>query len=393
MNLKPILGVSEIMRMPEAQLPAFINRLHEDPDPSHVAMQMCQVLLAMGHDEFALEMQARALRRRRIYRVAGHPSPTVRLLAVMGPGSMSDNTPLDFVVDRIPVQLDWLFVSPEEGLPEEIPDHDVLIVAIGESGRETPALRQFGELLADWPRPILNPPERIGRCARDVVFEMLMRTPGLLVAPTRRVARDEIHAPGFPVTIRPVGTQAGKGLEKVETQAELEGYLDQHAEPVFYVSDFIDYRSPDGLFRKFRIALIDGRPYVCHVAISEHWMVHYKTAGMLDSHEKRLDEAATMRTFERDFAFRHAAALRAIADSLGLDYVVIDCAEMRDGNLLLFEADNRAWIHASDPVRLFPYKPAIMEKAFDAFGAMVHERSAAWRASAKRREPDLGTES
>jgi glutathione synthase/RimK-type ligase-like ATP-grasp enzyme len=376
MDLKPVLGVCEVARLADAQLPGFINETHKDADPAHVAMQMCQVLLAIGKDEFALEMQARALKHRRIYRVAGHPSPTIRLLAVMGPGTMSDNTPLDYVVDRSPVRLDWLFVAPDQELPEAVPDHDVLIVAIGESGRETPALAHLERLLAGWPRPVLNRPERLGRCARDVVYELLMHTAGLRVAATRRVAGTDIQAPHFPATIRPVGSQAGKGLEKIETQAELDDYRGRHADPFFYVSDFIDYRSPDGLFRKLRIALIDGRAYVCHVAIAEHWMVHYKTAGMSLSHEKRLEEAVTMRAFERDFAFRHAAALRAIAEALGLDYVVIDCAEARDGKLLLFEADNRAWIHASDPVGLFPYKPAIMQKAFDAFTAMLRDRTA-----------------
>jgi hypothetical protein len=54
--------------------------------------------------------------------------------------------------------------------------------------------------------------------------------------------------------------------------------------------------------------------------------------------------------------------------------VVIDCAEDRDGQLLLFEADTRGWIHASDPIELFPYKPRIMQKAFDAFVAMLRHR-------------------
>jgi glutathione synthase/RimK-type ligase-like ATP-grasp enzyme len=376
MPLKPLLGIAEVARMADADLPAFINRTHLNPDPAQVAMQMCQVLLAMGKDEFALEMQARALKHRRIYRLAGHPAPTVRLLALMGPGTMSDNTPLDFVVDRSPVQLGWLFVAPGEGLPEEIPDHDVLIVAIGESGRDTPALTQAEQLLARWPRPVLNRPERLGRCARDALCELLAGTPGLQIAPTRRVARADLKAPRGPATIRPVGSQAGKGLEKIETQTELDDYLGRHPEPAFYVADFIDYRSPDGLFRKLRIALIDGRPYVCHVAVSEHWMVHYKSAGMWEHEARRREEAATMRAFERGFAFRHAAALRAIAEALGLDYVVIDCAEASDGRLLLFEADNRAWIHASDPVGLFPYKPAIMQKAFDAFDAMLRDRAA-----------------
>jgi len=374
MDLTPILGVAGVGRLSTAQLPEFINQTHTGPDPGNLLMQMCQVLLALGQDEFALEMQTRALMHRRLYRVAGHSSPTVRLLALMGPGTMTDNTPLDFVVDRSPVRLDLLFVTLDQDLPEEIPDHDVLIVAIGESARDEPLLARLERLLADWPRPVLNRPERIGRCARDIACELLTHARGLLIPPTRRIARDQRHPPRFPATIRPVDTHAGKGLEKIETQAQFEAYLDEHSEAAYYLSDFIDYRSRDGLFRKYRIALIDGRPYVCHLAVSEHWIVHYRSAGMQHSGEKRLEEAAMMRSFERDFAFRHAAALRAIADGLGLDYVVIDCAESRDGQLLLFEADIRGWIHASDPTELFPYKPRIMQKAFDAFVAMLRHR-------------------
>jgi glutathione synthase/RimK-type ligase-like ATP-grasp enzyme len=374
MDLTPILGVAGVGRLPPAQVPEFINQTHKGTDPGNLLMQMCQVLLAAGLDEFALEMQARALMRRRIYRVAGHQSPEVRLLALMGPGTMSDNTPLDFVVDRSPVRLDLLFVTPDQDLPEEIPDHDVLIVAIGESAQDEAVLARLERLLADWPRPVLNRPERIGRCARDIVCELLMHAPGLRIPPTRRMARGQRHSPRFPATIRPVDTHAGKGLEKIETQAELEAYLDAHLEAAYYLSDFIDYRSRDGLFRKYRIALIDGCPYVCHVALSDHWMVHYRSAGMQHSGEKRLEEAALMEAFERDFALRHATALRAIADALGLEYVVIDCAEDRDGQLLLFEADTRGWIHASDPIELFPYKPRIMQKAFDAFVAMLRHR-------------------
>ena len=376
MDLRPILGVSGVGRLSHAQLPEFINRAHVDPDPARILMQTCQVLLALGKDEFALEMQAKALQHGRIYRVAGHPAPVLRLLALMGPGTMSDNTPLDFVVDRSPVQLDLLFVAPDQSLPDEIPDHDVLIVAVGESARDETTLPWLERLLAAWPRPVLNRPERLGRCARDVVCELLRETPGLLIAPTRRIARGEKPMSRFPATIRPVDTHAGKGLAKIETQAELDAYLEAHAEPAYYLSEFIDYRSPDGLFRKVRIALIDGRPYICHMAVSEHWMVHYRSAGMQHCEAKRREEAAMMDAFDDGFAQRHAAALRAIATVLGLDYVVIDCADSGDGRLLLFEVDNRGWIHASDSTELFPYKPRIMQKAFDAFLAMLRQRAA-----------------
>src|ERR1700680_1865526 len=97
-------------------------------------------------------------------------------------------------------------------------------------------------------------------------------------------------------------------------------YLRERAEGEFYIAPFVDYRGPDGLFRKYRIALIDGEPFACHMAISEHLMVHYLKAGMRESAEKRAEEARFMAGFDNDFRRRHATAFRAIAERVGLDY-------------------------------------------------------------------------
>ena len=119
----------------------------------------------------------------------------------------------------------------------------------------------------------------------------------------------------------------------------MRAYLAERRESQFYLSPYVDYRSADGLFRKYRIAFVDGRPYACHMAIAEQWMIYYLNAGMKESAAKRAEEAHFMSAFEADFARRHGAALAAIADRIALDYFAIDCAEMPDGRLLLFEAD------------------------------------------------------
>jgi hypothetical protein len=82
-----------------------------------------------------------------------------------------------------------------------------------------------------------------------------------------------------------------------------------------------------------------------------------------------------MEGFEQDFALRYREPLKAIARALQLDYVTIDCAEGPDGQLLVFEADCRGIIHAADPVHIYPYKPAVMQKAFDAFAALLFRRA------------------
>ena len=78
-----------------------------------------------------------------------------------------------------------------------------------------------------------------------------------------------------------------------------------------------------------------------------------------------------MADFDTDFAARHHLALQSIAERTGLDYLVIDCAETQDGQLLVFEVDSSAVVHSMDPVEVFPYKKPQMEKVSSAFRAML----------------------
>ena len=69
----------------------------------------------------------------------------------------------------------------------------------------------------------------------------------------------------------------------------------------------------------------------------------------------------------------------AMAERIGLDYFTVDCAENKEGALLIFEADNTAVVHNMDSPDLFPYKPPQMRKIFDAFAAMLDRRAAQQR--------------
>jgi glutathione synthase/RimK-type ligase-like ATP-grasp enzyme len=175
----------------------------------------------------------------------------------------------------------------------------------------------------------------------------------------------------FPLIVRPLGSHAGQDLEKIDTPADLAKYLDGVAHERFYLSRFVDYRSADGLFRKYRIVLIEGVAYICHFAVSSHWMIHYLNAGMEESAEKRQQEAECMAQFDQTFAVRHAAALAEIYARIGLSYLGIDCAETPDGRLLVFEVDNAMIVHALDSEELYPYKKPAMKKVFRAFRNML----------------------
>ena len=384
-DLHPVIAMATLERMRRIEVPELIARMLARPDAANLLMNQFHLFTIAGNQNFALEMLGKALELGMVYRVEGNKEPAIRLLALMGPGDMADNTPLDYLIEDSDIRLDLLYVVPGKPLPHTIPDHDVAIIALGESGRNRPALEMMDRLIARWPRPVLNQPRSILLCSRDGVYQRLDSIPGLLIPPTLRASRqalERVARPGspagelpgmgsYPITVRPLDTQAGEGLDKIENAAELAAYLDAASSQEFFVSFYIDYRSADRLYRKLRIALIDGLPYICHLAIGEHWIVHYKSSDMTASADKRAEEDSFMRDFDTCFALRHREALRLIAGRLALDYVVIDCAETPDGKLLLFEADNRGWVHATDPIDVFPYKQAPMRKVFAAFRAML----------------------
>src|SRR5262249_52122837 len=112
----------------------------------------------------------------------------------------------------------------------------------------------------------------------------------------------------FPVIVRPRGSHAGNGLSRIEDCAAMTRYLSDYPDELFFVSRFVTYASADGLFRKYRVVFVDGRPYACHMAIADRWDIWYLNAGMSASATKRLEEETFMRTFDIGFGYRHQAA-------------------------------------------------------------------------------------
>jgi hypothetical protein len=257
---------------------------------------------------------------------------------------------------------------------------------VGESDLGDGLLDTLGATLARWPRPLINgEPGAIAALRRDAAAERLVGYPEVVAPPVRRVDRAHLRrladgAPpteliagcDWPVIVRPVGSHAGTGLEKLDGPGAVVAYLAAQAGEAFYLSPFVDYASADGRFRKLRVALIAGRPFIVHLAISDHWMVHYLNAGMATDIAKRAEEAQMMATFDTGFAARHAGAFRTLAQVFGLDYFAIDCAETPDGRLLVFEPDTAMIVHDMDPPDLYPYKAPAMHKLFAAFQALVN---------------------
>ncbi|TCR85256.1 tetratricopeptide repeat-containing protein [Rhizobium sp. BK376] len=367
----------------------LLERVSANGTDASAFHDLATILYALGRPEDASASENAALGISRTFRINNGHGTGISVLALVTAGDFMSNTPLEFLLERSNTTILLHYVDSRTKRLDDVPPHDVAFVAIAESEANMPVLENLERLLVDWKTPIMNnAPRRIIDLARDKVAELLSTEPSILAPITICVERGALidlassaadtgglrMMAGFPFVVRPVGTHAGGGMAKIATASELEVYLNDRPEDTFFVAPFVDYSGTDGKFRKQRITFIDGRAFASHLAVSDHWMVHYLSAGMADHADRRAEEASWMASFDVDFARRHANAFDALYRRLGLDYFAIDCAELPDGRLLLFEADVAMIIHSMDPVTIFPYKQRPMQLLFEAFVDALYKR-------------------
>ena len=373
------------------------GRLLDGKSDAGEAIDLSLIAQLLGQKDAGLALQYDVLLSHRLFRLPCRTAtPTMQVLALAAATDMGSNTPIEFLLEESNIELTVLYVIGEAELPPMLPAHDVAIVIASDSEDCRDALRKIDDMASRWPRPLLNPPKRIGNLDRDKLYRLLDGIEGLAIPATLHATRAQLSEAAdsvgalasiaselvFPLIIRPRGSHAGVGLARIDDAMALQRYLDASRAKEFFVARFVDYSSEDGLFRKYRVVFVDGKPYACHMAIAERWDIWYLNAGMAGDANKRLEEATFMSTFDIGFGRRHRTALAAMAERVGLDYFIVDCAETKDGSLLIFEADNTAVVHNMDLPGIFPYKPPQMQKIFTAFVAMLERRVAQAREQA-----------
>jgi hypothetical protein len=372
------------------------KRFSADATDTGALLDLSALVQMRGEREKGLELQSLALTANRLYRTVHGSGRGPRVLAFVAAGDFMVNTPIDFLLEGSDVELITCYLDGGLPSPDRVPDHDVAFLAIGQSDDGSLALSPLPSDLSAWPRPVLNGrPARIAALTRDGVADQFAGHPLIVCPATRQVERGVLAAIAgggtalgalhpelrFPIIVRPIGSHAGKGLEKLDDAPALGAYLAQHPQAEFFVAAFFDYSGADGLFRKLRVVFVNGSPFLAHMAVSERWMVHYMNADMGEA-AHRAEEARMMATFDEDFAARHRVAFDALTEGFGLDYYGIDCAETQDGRLVVFEADVAMIVHAMDSAELYPYKKPAMAKIFDAFVGALAQAAGRWRLAA-----------
>lgn len=362
----------------------FERALEYAPDDATTAHLVANLQQALGMDEAAEASYRRALKLRPLILIpAAIAPPDFRALFVFAPGA--GNTPVEYLVANARFESNVITVLAEMDYDyDRLRGYaDVVVNLVSDVDRGLASLGPAEAFIEAIGRPVINPPQLIAQTSRESVARRLEPVPGCRVPQTRlcpaaelqALARQGAAALSFPVLVRPAGSHGGEAFDKLEDLAQLQAFLAKHIAQNYYLTPFVDYRSADGFFRKYRFVFVDDEILPYHLAIDNQWKVHHAKTGMADSAWMQAEEQAFLDDPWHVFGAAQREALQAIRNAIGLDYFGIDCSLGEDGAIVVFEVNASMLVHGNN--QQFPYKTAAVERIKNAFHAMLARRVAA----------------
>jgi tetratricopeptide (TPR) repeat protein len=306
---------------------------------------------------------------------ASKPEADFAALLVLAPGSF--NTPYEFLIEQVPFDTNILLLLPDQAYDATFlaSQADVVVNLVSDVDQDNALLPVAADLIDRLGKTVINHPQRIGRTDRQAVAELLAGIPSCRVARVARHDGKALLTPGFfesrpaPFLVRLAGRHGGDDFERIETADQLRQFVSARPDGDYFVIEYIDYRSADGYFRKYRFFMVGEAILPYHLAIGGDWKVHHFSTDMPNQAWMRQEEADFLRAPEDVFEPRHFAALHAIREAMGLEFFGVDCGLDQAGNLVVFEANATMLVHAD--TGLFAYKNPYIHRIKTAFGALL----------------------
>jgi glutathione synthase/RimK-type ligase-like ATP-grasp enzyme len=355
----------------------LMEALERHPNEPRAHRELVVVCAALGDQDAADEHSRReyTLRPMSVIPCIGE-GPPLRLLLIAAGDAINTRT----ARLRDPRLFETTVVAAEF-LPSDVdlPPHDVVFNAIGDADRSEAALAAAERVIARSDRPVINPPSIVRRSGRVENALRLGALPGVVTARTLRVARSGADGKalaqelGLPLLLRVPGRHTGELFERIDDVTTFDAVLaDLPGDEVLAMS-FLDARDALGRYRKYRMMIVDGLLYPLHAAVGARWKLHFFSGTHGDA-EREIDRA-----FLSDPAAAIGepamAALRAIAELLGLDYGGIDFAIDAAGRVLVFEANAMMVIPEADPDPRFAYRTVALDTVALAGMQMIVKRA------------------
>ena len=361
------------------------------PDYPESYRSLGNLLQGLGEAEEAARCFAEALRLQPlITRPAAGDRAAFAVLLLVAPGR--GNTPIDYFTTQAPYDSHILLFQPGYDYNVALlrARSDVVFNLISDVDLGGELLDAVGELVGALGKPVINHPERIRPTDRATIARTLQGLRHAVVPETLRYPRSALATVDaardldveLPVLLRPAGSHGGEEMDLVTECDQVAALVAASRHDAFYLTRFVDYRSKDGFYRKYRLIFIGNEILPYHLAIADSWKVHYYRTEMVRHDWMRHEEEAFLTNAGAAFAPPLLAALREIRDAVALDFFGIDCGVDREGRLVVFEVNASMLVHANDPEAVFAYKRAPVARIKRTFDAMLAKAAIRTRAPA-----------
>jgi tetratricopeptide (TPR) repeat protein len=371
----------------EAAFDCFSRALSLNPDDADSLYCIGNILQKMGDHDGAEAAYCRAAKLQPLIRRPAAKSPAeFRVLALFAP--FAGNTPTEYLLTGSAYDANTLavFDGRDYDLDALRQNADVVFNLISDADQAQAVFPLVTELVDRLDLPTVNPPRKIAQTTREIVARLLDGIPGCRIPKVLRLPKDvssiaaqeAAAALAMPVLVRPAGTHGGDDFEKFDNLSEAAGFVARRPDAEHYLIEYLDYRSLDGHFRKYRFIFIGEEILPYHLAIGLDWKLHHDSTDMIDHDWMQREEEAFLNDPSAFFTPGHTQALHAIRQAIGLEYFGIDCGLDAKGNLVVFEVNASMLVHQHN--ENFPYKAPFVARIKLAFDAMLRKLATSPRA-------------
>ena len=309
------------------------------------------------------------------------PDFTVLMLDTAGAGC----TPVDYLSGKAVYDRNFYCVMDKPSAHVELLKASGAVVfnMIGDADNGAAILPHAVDLADRLGLPIVNHPRHVLGTSREAMAARLAGTPGARIPKTLRLSAAELSQAAtsgalaglsMPLLVRTAGTHGGDAFEKIESLEPVAAFVARHPVDFYYVTEYVDYRSADGLFRKYRFICIAGQLLPYHLAIHGDWMVHHFRTDMANQAWMQQEEEAFLARPHEAFSEAQRAAVLAMARATGLDYCGVDVGVCANGEVVFFESNATMLVH-DEKDGPFVFKNPYIARIKLAFDAMIARKA------------------
>lgn len=306
---------------------------------------------------------------------------------------VATSTPIDYLTSLAAYDRHLYCLIPDANVDIDfLSAHaDVVLNLITDADSGQHVLPLALDLVERLKRPTVNHPRLVMATDRATVAERLAPIAQLHIPKTLRfqglalislATAQQLTAYSLPVLVRLAGCHGGDDFIKCDDWHSLIDFVSLRPDAYYYLTQYINYRSIDGYFRKYRFISVNNELLPYHLAIHNEWMVHHFRTDMANQAWMSEEEQRFLNAPQQVFNEAQLSALQTAATAIALDFCGIDCAISHEGKVVIFEMNATMRVH-DEKTELYAYKNPYIAKIKIAFDLML----ARFAASAIKHQP------